>query len=97
MDSATRAQVLASLDAANWAGADVPDTLYRRGLLLTPRVLAEIRYEALQFLVREAERWTPTEFLRRSKRRLEQATPEDMYYAILGWMKEHAEAARGES
>lgn len=82
------------LAAARWAGVDPIDLLYQRGFLLTPKVMGQIQGEAMDFLLREARRWTPAEFLRRKNRSLQNTTPTEMYYAILEWMEQHVQAAK---
>lgn len=94
LDLQTRERVLKAIADAKFIGTDFVDTLQRRGLLLSPQVIAVLRAEAMEFLVHEARRWTPAEFLRRKNRSLDNASPTEMYHAIIEWLEEHAQAAR---
>lgn len=96
LDRDTQFRVISCLEQALWSGTHVADLLNAKGLILSPVAKVEVRYEAMMFLAREMQRWTPAEFLRRVNRTLSGATPEDMYHAILTWVIDHARAAKEE-
>lgn len=94
LDQETRRKVVTALEVARWKGVEIPEVLHRYGLLLTPDIQHQLRSDAISFLAKEMERWTPAEFLRRRSRTLNSATPLDMFEGVRDWIYEHAQAAR---
>lgn len=94
LDQDTYEKLVRALDTARWRGINVADMLNRQGLLWTPDRERQVRANAMQFILDEMSTWTPAEFLRRRKKSLESATPNDMYMAIYEWVQEHVAHAR---
>jgi len=89
MDAATAEAVAAICREAAKAGRDMGEALHAAGLLLTPALRAQIKAEAYRHLANEVLAWSPAEFLRRTNRTLTNATPTEMYHAIVEWIQEH--------
>ena len=89
LDRETYDLVLQVRDKAKWSGTMLPDALNRAGLLWTPDRERQVRAATIRFIMDEMDNWTPAQFLRRRKRNLEGATPQDMYICIYEWIEEH--------
>jgi hypothetical protein len=78
---------------AQRGGFSVPEQLWAQGLLLSPGLRRQIESGAMRKLASEMTQWTPPEFLRTVNKKLESATPAEMYWAIHRWILRHADHA----
>lgn len=93
LDEETFGRVRSVLRYAAYAGKDQAETLHDNGLLWTPTRERQVRAGAMSFLAKEMAQWEPHEFLRTVNRKLEGATPTDMYHAVMAWILKHADHA----
>lgn len=93
IDPDTWVKAVAVLEHARKRGLDPVEHLHRHGLLRTPDLDKAQRVEALSFILNELTSWRPTEMLRSKFTPNHQATPADMYSAIVDWIGKHVEHA----
>ena len=94
VDPLTYSLVRSVLKLARIQGRDEVEALHQAGLLLSATEDRRIRAEALDFIANQFQDWSPVQFLRRRHRKLEATTQQDLYLCILGWLQDHAKAAK---
>lgn len=91
--TALRAQIV--LSKARRDGRDEIEALYRAGLLVTPSGIKAFKLDAMTALEDSLESWAPREYLRKV-RKTGNYTPDDMYRAIMMYVKEYITAYQEE-
>jgi hypothetical protein len=94
VDPITYALTRSILKLARIQGRDEVEALHHAGLLLSATEDRRIRAEALDFIANQFSDWSAVQFLRRRHRVLEATTQQDLYLCILGWLQDHAKAAK---
>ena len=94
VDTLTYSLVRSVLKLARIQGRDEVEALHQAGLLLSATEDRRIRAEALDFIANQFSDWSAVQFLRRQHRKLDVTTQQDLYLCILGWLQDHAKAAK---
>lgn len=89
LDEATYNAVVQIMALCRARGHNVPEALHSHGLLWTPDRERQVKAQTVSWILEEFQNWQAHEFLRRTKKDLSNATPADMYLAILGWLQDH--------
>jgi hypothetical protein len=70
-------------------GRDPVEALYRAGVLWSPAEHRNVRTEAVADVLTRLQTLRPADFLARGRKRLEQATVQDMYDCFQEWLEEY--------
>jgi hypothetical protein len=98
LDQVTYDRVEAVVQHCRRHGINIPTRLHEADLLWTPERERLLRADAMRFIAVEMLEWSPAEYLRTVNKKLEAATPTEMYHAIATWIKRHADrAAQGKT